>query len=100
MKKKILLTGLILCTLQLVGCTSTKTKEAHIGVENAKAAALEAAGFASQEVTFTDAELDTENGLIHYDIDFVVNGQKYEYDVDALTGEILGYEVDSYNGIA
>ena len=94
MKKKILLAGMILSALQLTGCTGMQAKESRITVDNAKAVALEDAGFASRQVSFHDVELDEKNGREYYDIDFTVNGQRYEYDIDALTGEILGYEIE------
>lgn len=98
MKKELLLTGMILAALQLTGCTGMQAKEGRINAETAKTAAVEAAGFSTQEVSFTEVELDEDNGREYYNIDFTVNGKKYEYEVDALTGEILGYEIEGQKG--
>lgn len=94
MKKRFVLAGVILSALQMTGCTGMQTKEARITVDSAKQTALENAGFAARQVSFHEVELDESNGREYYDIDFTVNGQRYEYDIDALTGEILGYEIE------
>lgn len=63
----------------------------YIGLDAAKAAAYQHAGIAAADVTFEDAEFDYENGRMVYELEFYAKGQKYEYDVDAATGEIVKY---------
>ncbi len=61
----------------------------YIGVEAAKEIALSHAGLTVAEVRMEEAKADRDNGKVHYDIDFVANGVEYEYEIDALTGQIL-----------
>ena len=91
-KRTIILTALTLTGLLLAGCAASPTQVSQIDLETAKAAAIEAAGFTAEEVSFLSAELDKRNGIEYYDIDFRADGKEYDYDVDALTGMIIGSE--------
>lgn len=91
-KRTIILTALTLTGLLLSGCTASPTQVSRIDLETAKATAIEAAGFTAEEVSFLSAELDKRNGIEYYDIDFRADGKEYDYDVDALTGMIIGSE--------
>ena len=61
-----------------------------LGVEEAKEAALKHAGLTSQEVTFIKEELDYDDGITEYEIEFVTNTTKYEYEINAADGAVLG----------
>ena len=65
-----------------------------ISLDEAKAIASEHAGFYVSEVIFTEAEFDSDDGLMIYEIEFFVNGVEYEYEINASTGDIIKYEVD------
>ena len=91
-KRTIILTALTLTGLLLAGCAASPTQVSRIDLDTAKAAAIEAAGFTAEEVSFLSAELDKRNGIEYYDIDFRADGKEYDYDVDALTGMIIGSE--------
>ena len=91
-KRTIILTALTLTGLLLAGCAASPTQVSRIDLETAKAAAIEAAGFTAEEVSFLSAELDKRNGTEYYDIDFRADGKDNEYDGDALTGMIIGSE--------
>ena len=64
----------------------------YIGVDRAKAIALEHAGLSASETTFTKAGMDREHGKMVYEIEFRQGRTKYEYEIDASTGSILSYE--------
>ena len=75
-----------------------KTKSPnYINVDQARRIALEHAGFTENEVRFTKAmfENDDEDG-VEFEIEFYVGNVEYDYDINALTGEILDFssEVD------
>ena len=91
-KRTIILTALTLTGLLLAGCAASPTQVSRIDLGTAKAAAIEAAGFTSEEVSFLSAELDKRNGIEYYDIDFRSDGKEYDYDIDALTGMVIGSE--------
>ena len=67
---------------------------ANISVERAKEIALSHAGLASNQVTFKRTELDFDNGIQKYEIEFYYNYREYSYEIDANTGNILSYEQD------
>ena len=50
-------------------------------METAKNAALEHAGFQADQVTFVKTKLDYDDGVAEYDIEFVTDTDKYEYEV-------------------
>ena len=78
----------LICSAILTGTTQIS----RIDLDAAKAAAVEAAGLTESDVTFHSAELDRRNGIEYYDIDFVADGKEYDYDIDALTGTVIGSE--------
>jgi uncharacterized membrane protein YkoI len=63
-----------------------------INAARAKEIALAHAGFAKKDVTFVKVELDKENGRTVYEVEFVKDRVEYDYEIDALTGEILSAE--------
>lgn len=77
------------------GSTSDK---AYIGAAKAKSIALSHAGLTESAVFDLDCELDYEYGKMVYEIDFEANGAEYEYEIDAISGEILLFESER-NGV-
>lgn len=70
--------------INAVALSSTKKQ---IGVEGAKQIALAHAGVGSAH--FTKVELDTEDGIRVYEIEFKVGNVEYDYDINAATGAIV-----------
>ena len=68
--------------------------DSFIGTEQAKAAALRHAGCSAEQVVFTKAKLDYDDGRAIYEIEFTKDGLKYELEIDAATGGVLKYEMD------
>lgn len=66
-----------------------------IDVETAKANAASHAGFNVGNVTFVKQKYDFDDGIAKWEIDFVVNTTKYEYEVNATTGAIIKFEIES-----
>ena len=46
------------------------------------------------DVVFSKAELDVDYNISTYEIEFYYNYSEYDYEIDAVTGEILKYERD------
>ena len=67
-----------------------------IGEENARELVLQDAGISASAATFTQSELEQDDGRWEYEIDFFANGTEYEYTVDAQNGTILKRDSD-YN---
>ena len=82
------LCGAALLTVSLAAC-GQQGAAGFIGLDAAKAIALENAGVAESAAAFSATELDRQSGSGVYTIDFTANGQSYAYDIDALTGSIL-----------
>ena len=72
------------------GNQSGLANQPKLGVEEAKEAALKHAGLTSQEVTFIKEELDYDDGNTEYEIEFVTSTTKYEYEINAADGAVLG----------
>ncbi len=66
-----------------------------LSAEKARAAALSHAGLAAADVTFTETKLERDDGRQVYDIEFQAGDMKYDYEIDAVTGEVVSYEVKS-----
>lgn len=66
-----------------------------IDVEAAKQAAVAHAGFNAANVTFVKQKYDFDDGIAKWEIDFVVNNMKYEYEVNAANGAIVKFQVES-----
>ncbi|MBO5940164.1 MAG: PepSY domain-containing protein [Kiritimatiellae bacterium] len=72
------------------GCqTCCKTACKTISKEAAINAALAHAGVKRSDVRDLSCELDRENGVLVYDIEFEVGSMEYDYDIDAKTGAVL-----------
>ena len=67
----------------------------EITLEQAKQAALERAGAAADAATFVQAHPDYDDGRPTYEIKFFTDDTEYEFDVDATSGRILEYNIDS-----
>ena len=67
-----------------------------ITMEKAKSIALAQVPGAN-ESHFGEIDLDHDHGRTVYEIEIFYNNSKYEFDIDASTGEIIGTEVKHYN---
>ena len=67
----------------------------YVGYDGALAAALSDAGLERSQITDEKIEMDCEDGIIIYEVEFRYGGQEYEYEVIASTGNIVGKESDA-----
>lgn len=70
----------------------------YITEDTAKEVALNHAGLAAADVTFTKVKLDYDDGKAEYEVDFYTDTAKYDYEVDAVGGTVLSYDVDAKQG--
>ncbi|OOB80049.1 MAG: hypothetical protein BEN19_06980 [Epulopiscium sp. Nuni2H_MBin003] len=61
----------------------------HIGKEQARQIAFNHAGINDTEVVFANTGIDFDDMRFHYDVEFIVEGTEYDYEIDATTGIIL-----------
>ena len=71
----------------------------YIGVDKAKSIALSDAGVNSADAVFLKARLDRDDGRMEYEVEFYSGSKEYDYDIDALTGEIRSrdWELDDFD---
>lgn len=64
--------------------------QTRISLDEAKQAALEDAGVSEGQAVYKKAKLDYEDGAPVYELEFLVGSREYEYEIDAVTGAVLG----------
>ena len=74
--------------------TNTEKDNNFIGVDKAKEIALKKAGLSSGDVIFDRTELDIENGVHVYEVEFRMGKKEYTADIKADDGKILEFDVD------
>lgn len=68
---------------------------AKISEDDAKKAALKAEKQDEKDVVIKKVALDYDDfGVLKYDVDFYANDTEYDYDIDAMTGEVISTERD------
>lgn len=75
--------------LEAVESVGTASDKAYIGHEKARDAALQDAGVTAAQASGLEVEMDYDDGLMVYEVEFRANGREYEYEVNALSGEIV-----------
>lgn len=69
-------------------------QNSRIGLDAAKKKALADAGLSASDVTYTKGQLDYEDGVQVYDIEFYTATKAYDYEVHATTGAIVEKSVE------
>lgn len=69
----------------------------YLSMEEAGEKALAHAGVAAEQATFTEMEFDFDDGRAEYELRFTAEGQTYEVELDAQTGEVMKYEMKNVN---
>ncbi len=77
--------------LENINSVGTASDKGYIGFEKAKEAALAHAGLEAGGILHFEYEMDYEQGVLVYEIEFDCDGYSYDYDIHALTGEVLSY---------
>ena len=65
-----------------------------IGYAKAKSIALNHAGVSENEAYDMDIELDDEDGILVYEVEFKSGNMEYDYEIDAASGAILKHEAE------
>ncbi len=66
----------------------------YIGVDRAKEIALNHAQMNESDVQFAKAKLENDDGGVEYEIEFYSGRTEYDYTIDAVSGNIIEYDVD------
>ncbi len=86
---------------KIISTVGSASDKAYIGEAAAKEIALADAGVVESDLTKYEWDIDTERGVMVYEIEFSSGGYEYDYDINAVTGEIVNqnYEWDDdYHG--
>jgi uncharacterized membrane protein YkoI len=67
-----------------------------ISREDAINKAISHAGFENQSVSGIYAEYDIDDGRGEYEVEFTVNGNEYDYVIDAENGSVISYEKEIF----
>ena len=78
---------------QKVVYTEQKTGD-YIGEDKAKEIAFKDAGVKEKDASYVMVHLDREDGIMVYDVEFMVGNEEYDYDIDATTGDIVSKDFD------
>ncbi len=66
----------------------------YIGVDRAKEIALNHARLNESDVQFAKAKLENDDDGVEYEIEFYSGRTEYDYTIDAVSGNIIEYDVD------
>lgn len=70
--------------------------QVYIGEHKAIQIALAHAGLSQGDVTRLQVEIEREHGVWIYEVEFRYGGYEYEYEINAMTGEIINIEKDQH----
>ncbi len=80
--------------LDHVNVAGSASVDSYIGYDAAKQAALTHAGLKLEDVKYLEAELDYGHGKMIYEVEFISGGFEYDYEINAVTGEVIRSEKD------
>jgi len=66
-----------------------------ITVEQAKAIAFKDAGVNADQVKYVKTEMERDDGLIYYEVEFYNDKSEYDYEIDAKSGVIMEKDFDA-----
>lgn len=77
-----------------IKATGEASKEAYMETEEANAIAFAHAGVSESSVYDLEVEIDYEYGKMVYDVEFTSGNKEFEYFIDAVSGEVVEFEVE------
>jgi uncharacterized membrane protein YkoI len=82
--------------------TASAAAGGYIGEDRAKSIALAHAGVTAEQATFFRTHLDRDDRRDVYDIEFYSGDAEYDYEIDAVNGIVIEYDMDieQYTGNA
>lgn len=85
--------------LENVQSSGNASSNSYIGKDKAKVLSFEKAGVKESDVYDLEVELDCDDGLLVYEVEFKSSNKEYEYEIEAKTGNFVYSEVDSNDDI-
>ena len=75
-----------------VESVGTASDKAYIGEAKAKEIALNKAGVSAAALTDLEIEMDVEDGVMVYEVEFKCGGYEYDCEINALTGAVVKFD--------
>ena len=75
--------------------SSTMTDSDFISIDEAKSIALQVSGVDASNAVFTEAELNMDDGVHIYEIEFISGDMEYSFEINAMTGSVAEWEKES-----
>lgn len=95
MKKTIAITLMLFTLLTALFFAHAEAAQAPVDEATAKSTALTHAALTENDVTALTVKRDIEDGVEVYEVEFWMETTEYDYDVDAVTGEIISFDIES-----
>jgi uncharacterized membrane protein YkoI len=83
-----LLSGSVFAATSSATASATTSTNQYIGEAKAKSIALQNAGVSEAQATILNAHLDRDHGRVVYDVEFYSGNTEYDYEIDAVSGDI------------
>ena len=80
--------------LEEVSSTGSANEQSYIGKDKAKEIAFSNAKVSANNVSNLEVELDCDDGILIYEVEFNVGRNEYEYDINAKDGSIVNSSID------
>lgn len=75
--------------------SSTMTDSDFISIDEAKSIALQVSVVDASNAVFTEAELNVDDGVHIYEIEFISGDMEYSFEINAMTGSVAEWEKES-----
>ena len=75
--------------------TAAQQNNGKIDLEEAKAIAIKESGFDASQVQITQSGIKDDDGVEKFEVEFIKDGVKYEYEIDSNSGAILKKSIDA-----
>ena len=76
-------------SIENVTTTGSVSEKAYIGKDKALEIAYSDAGVNSSDVTRSKVEMDYDDGVMVYEVEFIHNNREYDYEINATNGTII-----------
>lgn len=90
------LMAVIAAVMMMAGCASAFAAGSVTTKEEALQAAMDFAGLRAEQVTYSTAYQDYDDGRKEWDVRIVSGGVEYEFEIDIATGRIREADRDYY----
>ena len=74
------------------------TQENELTMDECLEIALQNAGVSKESANITKSEIDMDHGVKKYEFEFYYNNTEYDYEINAVTGEIISKSTENHGG--